>query len=139
MDKNLIKKYILIIISNLVLYLLSRYYLNFTDYKYLIMLVLVVIVDLFIYYYKEKIQFNLYLDFLTNLMISLILIIFNKNVLEYCSVVFSIVFANNIIFMRSRFSDKLFKRSIQYLMILIYSLITLFLSICLFTLIHKIM
>ena len=48
----------------------------------------------------------------------------------------NIMFANNIVFMRSRFSDKFIKKSLQYLMILIYTILAMFINLLIYNLIH---
>ena len=134
-NKELLLKYLLVIITNIIISIMCNFYFKNTEYRYLIMLGLAVIIDFIIYYYKGTKVFNTYLDFITNFIIGLILIIFCKYQLDYASICFSLIFANNIIFMRSRYSDKFFKRSLQYLLILIFSIISLFINTLIFVLI----
>lgn len=136
-NKQLILKYIYIFIMNILLFILCSFYFKSSQYKYLIMLLLNIISNMFIYYYKGTLKFKIYLDFILNILLSLILIIFINNSLDYCSVVFSLLFSNNIIFIRSRLSDNFIKRSIQYLMMFISSLLVLFIATFIFILIKK--
>ena len=77
---------------------MCNFYFKNTEYRYLIMLGLAVIIDFIIYYYKGTKVFNTYLDFITNFIIGLILIIFCKYQLDYASICFSLIFAKFTIF-----------------------------------------
>ena len=129
-NKQLLLKYMYIFIMNILLFIICNYYFKSSQYKFMIMLILDIIMDQVIYYYKGVKVFKVYLDFIFNLLISVLFILIINNTYDYCSAVFSILFANNIVFIRSRISDKFIKRSIQYLMMFIYSLLVL--SICTF-------
>ena len=98
-------------------------------------MVINIVMDLIIYNYKGTKKFVNYLDFIFNLILSMILIIPIKNTLEYSTILFTLVFTNNIIFIRSRLSNKFFIKSIQYLMMLLYSILTMFVSIFIYLLI----
>lgn len=127
--KVLLLKYLSIIVGNILLYILCNYYFNGWTYKDILLLLLVVVVDMIIYSYKEKKVCEPYLDMLTNLIVGFILMFFIDNNVVYSNVLLSIVFPNNIVFMRSRYSDKKWKKFLQYLMILIYTIISLFINV----------
>lgn len=131
-NKELLIKYLFIIISNILIYIICNFYFKTSMYKDIITLLIVVIVDMIIYYYKGTRKFIYYLDLLTNFIIGLILMLFIKDSLSYSNALFSLFFANNIIFMRSRFSDKFLKKTLQYLMIFIYTILTMFVNLLIY-------
>ena len=127
-NRELLNKYLLILMSNILIYILCSYYFRTSKYIYVYVLFINIIFDMIIYYYNGTIKFKVYLDFILNIIISLILLSFINNIYDYYSIVFSLVFSNNIIFMRSRYRENIFIKSLQYLMIMIYSLIVLFIA-----------
>lgn len=134
-NKSLMMKYLLIIITNIIIYILCNFYFKASIYKDMIILLIVAIIDLIIYYYKGEKEFKFYLDLSTNFIIGLILMIFIRDSLSFSNAIFSLFFANNIIFMRSRFSDKFLKKTLQYLMIFIYTVLVMFINLLIFNII----
>ena len=133
-NKDLLFKYLLILVSNIIINILCDFYLRNFVYKDIILLIIIVIVDLIIYYYKGIKKFVSYIDLIVNIIIGFILMLFIDNNIEYANKLFSVFLANNIIFERSRLSDKFFKKFVQYFMILIYTLIAMFINILTFIL-----
>ncbi len=131
-NKNLLLKYLSIFIMNIVLVIFVNFYLNKFEYSILILLFLVVIMDSIIYYYNDECRFNPILDILLNFIVGFILMWFIKNINIYSNTLFSIFFANNIVFMRSRYSDKFYKRFFQYIMIFVYTILCLLVNNVLF-------
>ena len=131
-NKELLFKYFLVLISNILIYFICDFY--FASNKYIFMMVIAIIVDLIIYYYMGTKVFKYYLDFIVNFIVGCILIFLINDKIDYSSAVFSLVFANNIVFIRSRLSDKFIKESIQYLLMLIYSILCLFLTTLIYVL-----
>ena len=128
----LLKKYSLIIIFNIIAFLLCDFYFKKSDTGYVIMLLLVIIFNLFILNYKEKIKFKYLLDLLCNFLVGLILLLFIKNVNIYLIVTFSLYLANNIVFMKSRLNKKILIRSIEYALIFLLTLSSSIISLLLF-------
>ena len=129
-NKNLLIKYLLLLVSNILIYYFVSFYLKNITNKEIIMLFIVLIVDLIIYYYKGVVKFKYYLDLIFGILLSIILLIFIKNGYLYGINLFSIIFADNILFMISRYNKNLFKRTLQYLWILISSIIILIIGLC---------
>ena len=130
-NKCLFLNYIYIFISNILVYILSNFYFRNIEYKDLIMLLIVVVIDYFIFL-KYKSKFILYFDFIINFLIGLLLMLFSKDNLSYATSLFSIVFANNIVFVKSRVSDKILKKNFQYFMAFINTMLILFFNLCVF-------
>jgi len=126
-NKNLLHVYLYIFISNIILCIFCNFYFRSIDFKEILLLFAVVIVD-FILYLKYKVKFKFYFDIIVNFIVGLILMLFYKNL----NVILSIFFANNIIFVKSRLSNKFILRSLQYIMMLGYTVINLFLILLLF-------
>lgn len=124
-NKLLILKYLFIFISNILIYYFSSFYLKSINNKEIIMFFIIFIMDYIIYFYKSKTRFKYVYDIIINILLSLILIIFEKNTYLYGINLFSIVLANNIVFMISRYNENIYKRTLQYLWILIGSIIIL--------------
>lgn len=135
-NKSLLIKYGLIIIFNIIIYILCNYYFKSSDTGYVIMLFVVFIFNLFIYNYKGQVLFKYHLDIICNLIVGIILLLFIKNNYSYIVVTFSLFLSNNIVFMKSRISDKILLRSIQYLLILLLTFLSTFISLSLFYLIY---
>lgn len=131
-NKELLLKYLLIIITNIIIYILCSFYFKTSTYKNIIMLLIVVILDMIIYHYKGTNKFNIYLDLITNILIGLILLILERNMLNYSNVLVSLFIANNIVFTRSRISEKFLKKTLQYIMILINTIICMFINLLIF-------
>ena len=66
-NKVLYLKYLFILISNILVYILCNFY--FDTYKYILMILITVAIDMFIYYYKKKSEFKFYLDIICNFMV----------------------------------------------------------------------
>ena len=137
-NKILLIKYLMIIIFNTIIYVLSNYY--FRDYEYgsIIMFIIIVISGLIIYKYKEKLRFKIYLDIICCFITGLLLYIFIDDAIMYSYYLFNIFFANNIVFMISRKSEKIFIRGLQYLSIIFITILAMFLDLLFFLLIQGI-
>ena len=135
-NKKLFSKYLMILVLNVLLFILCNFY--FKNFKYctIILLILIIISDMIIYYYKNPNKFIWYYDFILNMIVGFMIMIFVKDTVLLANNLFSIMFANNIVFMRSRFSDKFIKKSLQYLMILIYTILAMFINLLVYNLIH---
>lgn len=131
-NKKILLKYLFVIITNILLYIFCSFYLKNSTYKDIIMLLIVVIVDIVIYYYKGIEKFNLYLDLLCNIIVGFILLIFERNMLSYSKILVSLFIANNIVFTRSRLSNKFWMKILQYIMILINTIICMFINLLIF-------
>ena len=131
-NKELLIKYLLVLISNIILFILCNFYFSNNKYMALILLFIIIILNMIIYYYRGNKTYKWYLDIICNIVVGIILMLFIKDRLEYSNILLSIFLANNIIFMRSRYSDKIYKRCIQYLMIFGYTIICMFINILLF-------
>ena len=135
-NKFLLKKYSLIILFNIIAYLLCDFYFNSSDIGYVIMLLIVFIFNFFILHYKEKIKFEYYLDLLCNSLIGIILLLFIKDINIYIIVTFSLYLSNNIVFMKSRLSEKILIRSIEYALIFLLTLLSTIITFYIFYLIY---
>lgn len=135
-NKKLFSKYLMILVLNVLLFIFCNFY--FKNFKYctIVLLILIIISDMIIYYYKKPDKFIWYYDFILNIIVGFIVMIFVKDTVLLANNLFSIMFANNIVFMRSRFSDKFIKKSLQYLMILIYTILSMFINLLVYNLIH---
>jgi len=127
-NKMLLKKYGLIILFNILAYLLCNFYFNSSDTGYIIMLLVVLIFNLFVFNYKEKTKYKYYLDLLCNFLVGVILLLFIKNINLYIIVTFSLYLSNNIVFMKSRLSEKIILRSIEYALIFLLTLLSTIIS-----------
>ena len=134
-NNQLLMKYLLIIVFNVILFIFTNFYLKNFEYKLLVLMGVVVLVDMIIYYLKGTIKFITRYDFIANFISGLILMLFLKDDLEYSKVILSVFFGNNIVFIRSRFSDNFLKRSGQYALILINTILSMFLSLAIYTII----
>jgi len=135
-NKSLLIKYGLIIIFDIIIYILCNYYFKSSDTGYVIMLFVVFIFNLFIYNYKGQVLFKYHLDIICNLIVGIIFLLFIKNNYSYIVVTFSLFLSNNIVFMKSRISDKILLRSIQYALIFLFTLLSTVISLILFYVIH---
>lgn len=136
-NKELLLKYLLVIITNIILYIFCGFYFKKFIHKDILMLLAVVIMDMLIYHYRGKVKFNLYLDLVCNIIIGFILFIFEKNMNSYSQIIVSLFIANNIIFTRSRLSDKFLIKSLQYVSIILNTIISMFINLLLFYSIYK--
>ena len=121
-NKQLLYKYLLVMIFNIILHILINFYFKESEFVAIYLLFAVLISDLIIYYIKGVVRYKYYLDIICNIILGFILL-FTKDFYIYTTSLFSIVFANNIVFMRSRLSEKLLIRSLQYFLILLVSLL----------------
>ena len=131
-NKELLIKYLFIIITNILLYILCGFYFKNSMYKDIILLLATVVIDMIIYHYKGIKKFNLYLDIVCNIIIGSILLFFERNMLNYSNILVSLFIANNIIFTRSRLSDNFWLKTLQYIMILISTIICMFINLFIF-------
>ena len=134
-NKELIKKYILIILANIIIYILGNFYFKNLEYKDILIFLLILIVSTVIYFYKGTKIFKYELDIISNLITGLLLLPFIKKDIDYSTILFTIFFANNIVYMKSRASEKLLRRSFQYLSILLITVISMIINIAIFTVI----
>ena len=135
-NKELFLKYIFVLLSNILIYIFINFYFKSSSYKELYMLFSTIIIDMIIYYNKETKKFIWYYDFIINFVIGIILMIFIKDNLYYATVLFSLVLSNNIIFIKSRLNTNFFKRSLQYILMFINTLIIVFINLCIYYLIY---
>lgn len=135
-NKEILLKYLYIIISNILLVILINFYLKNYVYKDIILLFITVIVDLIIYYYKGIKPFKIYLDIITNFIVGLILMLFIRNDLYYSYTLISIFLSNYIIFTRSRLKEKTLLKLGQYFSIIILMIINLFINLLIFNLVY---
>lgn len=137
-NKELLLKYLMIIISNIVLYILTSFYFRNYEYGSIIMFVLIVIDDYIIYNYKGTKKFKIYLDILCCFIVGLIMLFFKNDALLYSYYLFNLFFANNIVFMQSRKSEKIFNRGLQYISILLLTILCMVLNIVIYLIIFGI-
>ena len=136
-NKELLLKYLFIIITNIILYIFCGFYFKNFIYKDIMLLLCIVVIDMIIYYYRGKLKFNLHLDLLCNIIVGFILLIFERNMLSYSKVLVSIYIANNIIFTRSRLSDNFWIKGLQYGSILVNTIISMYINIMVFYIIFN--
>lgn len=131
-NKDLILQYLYIVISNLLLTIFVNYYFKNFIYKDILLLVLVLIFDVIIYYYKGKNKFIFYLDLFVNIIIGLLILLFTSKLVDYSNMLLSLFLANNIVYVRSRLSDSFIKMTLQYFMVLVYTVLGMFINIMIF-------
>ena len=131
-NKELLLKYLFIIITNIILYIFCGFYLKNYEYKDIILLLLVVGIDMVIYHYRGKIKFNLYLDLVCNILVGIILLIFERNMLSFSKILVSLFIANNIIFTRSRVSSNFWLKNLQYILIIVNTIVCMFINLMIF-------
>ena len=131
-NKDLILQYLYIVISNLLLTIFVNYYFKNFIYKDILLLVLVLIFDMIIYYYKGKNKFIFYLDLFVNIIIGLLILLFTNKLVDYSNMLLSLFLANNIVYVRSRLSDSFIKMTLQYFMVLVYTVLGMFINIMIF-------
>ena len=128
-NKELLIKYLFIIISNILIYILSNFYFKNFEYSSIIMFLIVIAFDMFIYYYKGTKKFKIYLDIISCFVIGLILLLFIDDPIYYSCILYNLFFANNIAFMQSRKSEKVFLRGLQYLLIIFITILCMILNL----------
>lgn len=131
-NKNLILQYLYIIISNILVTILVNYYFKNFIYKDILLLALVLIFDMVIYYYKGKNRFVFYLDLLVNIFVGLLILVSTNKLIDYSTMLLSLFLANNIVYVRSRLSDSFIKMTLQYFMVLAYTILGMLLNIIIF-------
>lgn len=131
-NKNLILQYLYIIISNILVTILVNYYFKNFIYKDILLLALVLIIDMVIYYYKGKNRFVFYLDLLVNIFVGLLILVSTNKLIDYSTMLLSLFLANNIVYVRSRLSDSFIKMTLQYFMVLAYTILGMLLNIIIF-------
>ena len=131
-NKNLILQYLYIIISNILVTILVNYYFKNFIYKDILLLGLVLIFDMVIYYYKGKNRFVFYLDLLVNIFVGLLILVSTNKLIDYSTILLSLFLANNIVYVRSRLSDSFIKMTLQYFMVLAYTILGMLLNIIIF-------
>lgn len=136
-NKDLLLKYVMIIISNILIFILSNYYLKvFGDYSSIIMFILIVIDGMIICYYKGTKKFKVYLDIICCFSIGLLMLLFVKDAVFYSYYIFNLFFANNIVFIQTRKSDKFFIRALQYMSIILITILCMFLNLLVYYFIY---
>lgn len=131
-NKNLILQYLYIIISNILVTILVNYYFKNFIYKDILLLGLVLIFDMVIYYYKGKNRFVFYLDLLVNIFVGLLILVSTNKLIDYSTILLSLFLANNIVYVRSRLSDSFIKMTLQYFLVLVYTILGMILNIIIF-------
>lgn len=135
-NKLLLIKYLFILITNILMVIICNFYFKESIYKDIILLFIIIVLDMLVYYYKEKIEFKIYLDFITNILVGILLLPFFNDAILYGSTLFSLVLSNNIIFNRSRLNDKFLKKTLQYIIMFLLTLCSVFINLLLYNLIN---
>jgi len=130
-NKVMLLKYLSVVVSNILLYILVSFYFRNVENNFLILFVVVAIFDYIIFNYKDKIKYNYLLDIICCIFSGIILNFFIKIDLLYSINIFCIYFPNNIIFMKSRESNKFFGRLLQYLITVIITIFVMYISLLL--------
>lgn len=128
-NKDLLIKYLSVIVSNILIYILISFYFRSMEHNFLIMCILSIVANTIIFNYKEKVKTNYWLDLLCCIVVGIVLNILIDSDLMYSTILFTMFFSNNVVFMRSRLEDKFIKRMIQYLMILFITILAMFISL----------
>ena len=128
-NKELFSKYLLIIISNILLFILCDFYLKNFEYASIVLFLLIVIDGLVIYNYKGVKKFNVIYDILTCFIIGLIMLLMERDIFVYSYYIFVLFFANNIVFMLSRKSEKYFIKLLQYFLTLVLTILCMFMNL----------
>jgi len=136
-NKELLKKYLGIIIFNVITYILIGFYFKNMEYNFLIMFALTIIIDLVILNIKESSKCIIWLDFITCLIVGFLLSIFIKDDLTYSVCIFSFYLANNFIFCHTRKETKFFKIVFQYAISIFIILASMFINLAFFVYIFK--
>lgn len=128
-NKDLLINYLLIIISNILLYIFCGFYLKNFEYASIIMFLLIVIVGLIIYNFRNCIKFKIYLDIICCVLLGFVMMFFENKPIMYSYNLFNMFFANNIVFMLSRKSEKYFKRVLQYILIIVIAILCMLINL----------
>ena len=128
-NKIILLKYLYIIISNILIYILTSYYLRNIENNFLVTFFIVIISNIIILNYKQKIKCIYYLDFISCVIIGIILNFFIKTDLTYSTIIFTIFFANTISFNRTRNEEKILKKLLQYLLVILTTIFSMFISL----------
>lgn len=128
-NKILLQKYLFIMLFNIIIYILTSFYLKTNDIQSIIMLLIVFCFDMFIYYYKEKVKFKYYLDIITNIVVGIILLFLINDFYIYSVTLLSLFLANNIVYMKSRISDIFIIRSLQYALTFLITILCIFINL----------
>lgn len=137
-NKELILKYLYIIVSNILIVILCNFYFRNSDYKDIFILFIALIIDMIIYYYKGKRKFKFLLDIISNIIVGVLLLLFYRDSISYGIVLFSLFFSNNITFIRSRLKDNFWLNTLQYILVFFGIIFTVFVNMCIFSLIYNI-
>ena len=128
-NKVLLLKYLGVIVSNILIYILINFYCKNIENNFLIMCVVAIGVNIFIFYYKEKVICKYYLDLLCCVVSGFILYFFIKDDLMYSTILFTLFFANNVIFMKNRKEGKALSRMFSYLLVLVITILAMFVNL----------
>lgn len=135
-NKVLLLKYLGVIVSNILIYILVSFYFKNIENNFLIMCVFAIGFNIFIFYYKEKVICKYYLDLLCCIISGFILNFFIRNDLMYSTILFTLFFANNVIFMKNRKEGKVLSKMLNYLLVLVITVVAMFVNlgvrVCLF-------
>ena len=135
-NKDLLMKYLYIIISNILIVILCNFYFKNSEYKDIFIMFIAIIFDMIIYYYKGIKSFKILLDSLVNFIIGLILMFFYKDIISFGIVLFSLFFSNNLVFIRSRLKEKFWKNTLEYILVFIINIIIIFINMCLYSILY---
>ena len=129
-DNNVILlKYLGVIVSNILIYILVSFYFKSVENNFLIICVFAIGFNIFIFYYKEKVICKYYLDLLCCVVSGFILNFFIKDDLIYSTILFTLFFANNVIFMKNRKEGKVLSKMFSYLLVLVITVVAMFFNL----------
>ena len=128
-NKVLLLKYLGVIVSNILIYILVSFYCKNIENNFLIMCVVAIGFNIFIFYYKEKVICKYYLDLLCCVVSGFILNFFIKDDLIYSTILFTLFFANNVIFMKNRKEGKVLSKMFSYLLVLVITVVAMFFNL----------
>ena len=128
-NKVLLLKYLGVILSNLLIYILINFYFKNMEYNFLIMCVVAICVDIFIFYYKEKVISKYYLDLVCCIISGFLLNFLIKDDVIFSTIMFSFFFANNVIFMKNKKDSKFIGKMLKYLLVLVITVIAMFVDL----------
>ena len=128
-NKVLLLKYLGVIVSNILIYILINFYCKNIENNFLIMCVVAIGFNIFIFYYKEKVICKYYLDLLCCVVSGFILNFFIKDDLIYSTILFTLFFANNVIFMKNRKEGKVLSKMFSYLLVLVITVVAMFFNL----------
>ena len=128
-NKVLLLKYLGVIVSNILIYILVSFYFKSVENNFLIICVFAIGFNIFIFYYKEKVICKYYLDLLCCVVSGFILNFFIKDDLIYSTILFTLFFANNVIFMKNRKEGKVLSKMFSYLLVLVITVVAMFFNL----------